>query len=464
MFRTELSKIFWHDFRTAGPSNSHRYQREERHMQFISTRGSAPPVSVSEAILKGLAPDGGLYVPESLPAFDRGLIDPEISGNLSYPETALAVLRPFFAGDFLESELEAVCREAFSFPVPIHWYNEREAVLELIHGPTAAFKDFGARFLAGTMERITEHEGTPLTILVATSGDTGGAVAAAFAGKRNISVKVLFPKGRVSARQEKQLTCWGENVQAYSVRGAFDDCQRMVKSAFMDPELSAARHLTSANSINSGRLLPQTVYYVYASVRYLAKTGKKPVIIIPSGNVGNSVGAYWAKAMGAPIERIVLAVNANTTIPDFLASGVYEPRESIATLANAMDVGDPSNMERLRHLFPSIEEIRENITAYSVSDGQIQETIGRIWQENGYAVCPHTAAGEYVRRTIARNSPAMSNSPTMVVATAHPAKFETIVEPTIGESVPIPPQLAELLHRPGSAAEIDPDSLAFLDD
>jgi threonine synthase len=419
-------------------------------MQCISTRGKAPGVPTSEAVIRGLATDGGLYVPEYFPVFSEELI--EAAGNiLTYQETAAAVLTPFFAGDAVEGELEDLCREAFSFPVSLHKLDGSRSVLELTHGPTAAFKDFGARFLAGVMETITRRDRRSLTILVATSGDTGGAVAAAFAGKQDITVKVLFPKGRVSARQEKQLTCWGGNVEAYAVRGAFDDCQRMVKEAFMNQELSRAYNLTSANSINLGRLLPQTVYYIWASARCLAETGQKPVWIIPSGNVGNSVGAYWAWAMGAPIERIVLAVNANTTIPDFLSSGVYEPRESIATLANAMDVGDPSNMERLRHLFPTIEQLRANVSAFSVSDEQIRQTIRTVWHEYGYAVCPHTAAGEYVRRMVA------DESQTIVVATAHPAKFETIVEPIIGQAVPIPPSLAELLDRKGEMKIIDPD-------
>lgn len=416
-------------------------------MKFASTRGRSPEVSAMDAILQGLAPDGGLYMPTELPVLSEKALDPAAK----YQQTAYEVLAPFFEGDPLESALKAICEEAFDFPVPLHYLNGSEAVLELYHGPTAAFKDFGARFLASFMERSYSVRRQPLTILVATSGDTGGAVAAAFHQKEHIQVKVLFPKGRVSARQEKQLTCWGDNVESFAVSGAFDDCQAMVKKAFMDPEMKERYGLTSANSINLGRLLPQSVYYVYASVQYKAKTGREPVFIIPSGNVGNSVGAYFAKEMGAPIRDIVLATNANTTIPDFLETGVYEARESIATLANAMDVGDPSNMERLRYLYETIEEIREKVSAYSVSDEQILASIGEMWEQNGYAVCPHTASGEFVRAHI------LNESDTIVVSTAHPAKFETIVEPVIGEELPIPEALSRLFDKQSICREIPAD-------
>ncbi len=422
-------------------------------MKFISTRGNSPEVSAFDAILQGLAPDGGLYMPEEIPELPVELFNPE----MSYQQMAYEVLTPYFIGDPLEGDLKAICDEAFDFPVPLHFLNDSEAVLELYHGPTAAFKDFGARFLASFMERSYEVRQQPLTILVATSGDTGGAVAAAFHQKNHIGVKVLFPKGRVSARQEKQLTCWGDNVASYAVTGAFDDCQAMVKSAFMNQELKEAHGLTSANSINLGRLLPQSVYYVYASVQYKAKTGKEPVFIIPSGNVGNSVGALFAKAMGAPIKDIILAVNENKTIPDYLASGVYEARESIATLANAMDVGDPSNMERMRFLYASIDEIRAQISAYSVSDALIKQSIAEVWNKYSYAVCPHTASGEYVRNHI------VEDSDTIVVATAHPAKFETIVEPVIGEELPIPEALSKLFHKESICKEISTEIEALFD-
>ena len=416
-------------------------------MLFVSTRGESPAISASEAILQGLAPDGGLYVPEYFPhiALEK------LSSVTSYPELAYEVLAPFFVDDELESELAEICVEAFDFPVPLHWHDGKDSVLELYWGPTAAFKDFGARFLAASMERLLKHRSRKLTILVATSGDTGGAVAAAFHKRPGIDVKVLFPEGKVSKRQQQQLTCWAENVDAYAVEGVFDDCQRMVKQAFMDPALVAEHGLSSANSINLGRLLPQMVYAFHASLEVLARTGKEPVMVIPSGNVGNSCGSYWAKVMGAPISRIVLALNANRTILDYLESGTYEKRSSRATLANAMDVGDPSNMERLTHLFGDFEQFSAEVSAFSVDDATITDTIRQVWEKHSYMVCPHTATGEFVRTSLGLSEP------TVVYATAHPAKFDTVVEPIIGETVPVPPQLAELLDKPSAFKSIPAD-------
>lgn len=417
-------------------------------MKFVSTRGKSKPVTISEAIMQGLAPDGGLYIPESFPLMDKLPVH-EIS---SYPELAFEVLSPFFEEDPLKPYLAELCLDAFNFPVPLVSLGDEAAVLELFHGPTAAFKDFGARFLATSMERILAlGESRPLTILVATSGDTGGAVAAAFADRNGISVKVLFPKGRVSERQQKQLTCWGGNIQAYEVEGSFDDCQKMVKDAFMDEKLSMAYGLSSANSINIGRLLPQCVYYVYASYLYYNTYGRKPVIIVPSGNVGNSCAAYWALTMGAPIERIVLSVNANTTIVDYLASGTYKARPSVQTIANAMDVGAPSNMERLFCLYPDIEAMRRFVSAYSVDDETIKRTIKEVYDMSGYILCPHTATGERVRRDH------FAQEPVIVVSTAHPAKFEQVVEPLIGTTIEIPENLAVLLGKRSQCNTIKSD-------
>ena len=416
-------------------------------MKFVSTRNASVHVSASEAILQGLAPDGGLYVPESFPSLALVNIH-EIS---SYPELAFEVLSPFFEDDILKDDLAEICIDAFSFPVPLVKLHDRQMVLELFHGPTAAFKDFGARFLASAMEKLLQKNPRKLTILVATSGDTGGAVASAFAGRKGIEVKVLFPKGRVSGRQQQQLTCWGGNIQAYEVDGSFDDCQKMVKDAFMDTELADAWGLSSANSINLGRLLPQSVYYVYASYLYHEAFAFKPTFIIPSGNVGNSCGAYWAFSMGAPIERITLAVNANKTIPDYLKEGEYKPRQSIATLANAMDVGSPSNMERLFNLYGDIGTFRKMVSATSVSDEDIQATIKAVHKETGYVMCPHTATAEKVRRSL----PVQDD--TIVVSTAHPAKFEAVVEPLVGATVPVPEALASLLAKESNFKSIGCD-------
>ena len=415
-------------------------------MKFVSTRGKAKAVTAGEAILQGLAEDGGLYVPETFPTL-RNLPVGEVS---SYGEFAFEMLAPFFEGDLLEHDLAEICVDAFNFPIVLNPLGPERWVLELTHGPTCAFKDFGARFLACSMEKLLEKHGRKLTILVATSGDTGGAVAAAFHGRKGISVKVLFPKGRVSERQKKQLTCWGGNIESYEVDGSFDDCQKMVKSAFMDASLKDWG-LSSANSINLGRLLPQSVYYAYSSYLFRAATGKKPIFIIPSGNVGNCTGAYWSFQMGAPIERISLALNANRTVLDYLESGKYVPRASVQTLANAMDVGAPSNMERLLNLYPRFEDFRKMVSATSVSDDEIRKTIKQTWDEDHYILCPHTATAERVRRD------KFADKPTIIVSTAHPAKFWTIVEPLIGSPVPVPQELQLLLDKPSSSRSIGCD-------
>ena len=410
---------------------------------YVSTRSvTGDKSTASEAILKGLAPDGGLFIPESIPRIPE---DFTLSKGAWY--AMYQAMKPYFEGDELEGDLEEIARNAFSFPVPFH-HNDGKDTLELFYGPTAAFKDFGARFLAFSMEKLLEKRNRDLCILVATSGDTGGAVASAFHNRKHLSVKVLFPKGRVAERQQKQLTCWNGNVESYEVDGTFDDCQKMVKDAFMDSSLSG---LSSANSINLGRLLPQMAYYVYASSLYKEIYGREAVFIIPSGNVGNSTGAFWAKAMGAPIKSIVLAVNANRTIPDYLETGEYRPRPSVETLANAMDVGAPSNMERLFAMFPSVEQFRENVASYSVSDDEIRRTIGEEYRESGHIICPHTACGERVRRDH------YADEDTVVVATAHPAKFERIVEPIIGGPVAIPKQLFDILQKPSAAKSIGTD-------
>lgn len=410
---------------------------------YVSTRSvTGDKSTASEAILKGLAPDGGLFIPESIPRIPE---DFTLSKGAWY--AMYQAMKPYFEGDELEGDLEEIAKNAFSFPVPFH-HNEGKDTLELFYGSTAAFKDFGARFLAFSMEKLLEKRNRDLCILVATSGDTGGAVASAFHNRKHLSVKVLFPKGRVAERQQKQLTCWNGNVESYEVDGTFDDCQKMVKDAFMDSSLSG---LSSANSINLGRLLPQMAYYVYASSLYKEIYGREAVFIIPSGNVGNSTGAFWAKAMGAPIKSIVLAVNANRTIPDYLESGEYRPRPSVETLANAMDVGAPSNMERLFAMFPSVEEFRANVASYSVSDDEIRRTIGEEYRESGHIICPHTACGERVRRDH------YADEDTVVVATAHPAKFERIVEPIIGGPVAIPKQLFDILQKQSAAKSIGTD-------
>ena len=424
---------------------------------FASSRGGAPTVSFGAAVLQGLAPDGGLYVPLSWPH----LAPPDFDGVSELPAIAGRLLAPFLEGDPLARELVPLAAEALDFPAPLVPLapDGRLSVLELFHGPTAAFKDFGARFLAGCFGCLRQGAERPLTILVATSGDTGGAVAAAFHQRPGVEVAVLFPKGLVSPTQERQLTCWGGNVRSVSVRGTFDDCQRLVKEAFRDAALATRTQLSSANSINLGRLLPQMVYYAAASLATWRAHRERASFIVPSGNLGNALACLWARRIGLPIGEVVLAHNANRTVPDFLASGEWRPRPSVATLASAMDVGDPSNMERLRALHAGIEELRAAVSAVSVSDDEIRARIVAGYRQFGQIWCPHTATAA---EAWARLPPeARRERRWVLAATAHPAKFREIVEPLIGRTVPVPETLAKLFARPAQCVEIDADGRAL---
>ena len=424
-------------------------------MKFVSTRGGSDPVTLSGAILEGIAPDGGLFVPERLPAVSL----PDFPRSAALPAIAEWLMAPFAAGDPIAAELAAICGEAFDFPaplVPLERARGRARVLELFHGPTCAFKDFGARFMAAAMARVARPRDRAITILVATSGDTGGAVAAAFHRRPSIEVALLYPKGLVSARQAQQLACWGDNVRTFAVRGTFDDCQRLVKAAFRDPALAAAHELSSANSINVGRLLPQMVYYAAASLEVWHREGRRANFIVPSGNLGNVTAGVWAREAGLPIGDIILATNANPTVTEFLDSGAWRPRASVATLASAMDVGDPSNMERLRALFP--DRLRDRISAALVTDDQIRATIRRDAEALGYVWDPHGATAAHVYHQLPE---ARLDEPWVLVETAHPAKFNEIVEPLIGREVPVPPALARLLSLPRQEQELDPTLDAF---
>ncbi len=418
---------------------------------FTSSRGAAPAIGFGAAVLQGLAPDGGLYVPVTWPH-----LEPQDFEDVSeLPAIAERLLAPFMAGDALAPMLASLAAEALNFPAPLVALepDDRLSVLELFHGPTAAFKDFGARFLAACFARRSRGAERPLTILVATSGDTGGAVAAAFHQRPGVEVAVLFPKGLVSPTQERQLTCWGGNVRSLSVRGTFDDCQRLVKEAFRDEALASRTRLSSANSINLGRLLPQTVYYAAASLRVWRAHGERASFVVPSGNLGNALACLWARRVGLPIGDVVLAHNANRAVPDFLASGEWRPRPSIATLASAMDVGDPSNMERLRALYPGLEELRAAVSACSVSDDEIRARIVAGYRQFGQIWCPHTATAAEAWERLPQQT--RRENRWVLVATAHPAKFREIVEPLIGHAVPVPETLAKLFARPAQCAEID---------
>ncbi len=407
-------------------------------MYYISTRQQTKPSRLSDAITKGLAPDGGLFIPKRLPTIDwQGW-----PITLSYPDFSTQLLYPFFEQDSLVPQLPDLSIDTFTFPVPLKKLDDTTFVLELFHGPTASFKDFGARFLARCLEAIS---GCQRTILVATSGDTGSAVASAFYHSHQHRVIILYPKGQISPVQEQQLTCWDDNILAFAVRGSFDACQQLVKSAFQQ----SLGNLSSANSINIGRLLPQMTYYAYTSVEFYRKHHISPGLIIPSGNLGHATAAYWAQAMGFPIREIVLSTNANTVLSDYLSSGDYTARPSIQTLANAMDVGNPSNFERLQYLFPTFEKFKQHVRAISVTDAEIGHTIQTIYQRFQYISCPHTATAFYARKKL-------NAQPWIVVATADPGKFSTVIEPIIQTTVPMSVNLRRLLNRKTTKREINP--------
>ncbi len=423
-------------------------------MQCISTRGG-DCVSIAEALQRGLARDGGLYVPERLPQFKVSDFD----GAQSLPAVATRMLRPFFDSSPLADAIGAVCNEAFNFAVPLVELPEASScVLELFHGPTAAFKDIGARFLAACLGRLRDPFAADVTVLAATSGDTGSAVAAAFHQRPGFRVAILFPDGRVSPRQAHLLSCFGDNVASYAVQGSFDDCQSMVKAAFADAELQTHCPLTSANSISLGRLLPQATYYAYSALLYWRLHGALLNFVIPTGNLGNGLAAIYARSMGLPIGDIVLGTNANRVLPDFLATGEYRPAPGIATIANAMDVGAPSNLERLRALFGLHTDLAAQVSATSVTDDCIRARIVRFHAEQGMVICPHTAvAAELLAGLRDRGD----RRPWCIVATAHPAKFESVVEPLIGAAVPIPASMRQWLERPAQAQPLAADAAAL---
>ncbi|MGK7295261.1 MAG: threonine synthase [Candidatus Wenzhouxiangella sp. M2_3B_020] len=418
-------------------------------MDYTSTRDPDLRTDAAAALQAGLAPDGGLFVPTALPRFDASVLDP----GISLPECAGNVLAPFFDGSDLAEHLDAICRDALDLRLPIEALDAAGPtwIMELFHGPTAAFKDFAARFLARAMGALRPDASALRTVLVATSGDTGAAVAAAFHDQPGFRVVILYPDGRVSARQAHQLGAFGGNVRAFRVQGSFDDCQRIAKQALADPSLVAERGLTSANSISIGRLLPQISYYALAATRL---SGHAPIdVVVPTGNLGNALACVLARDIGFPIRRILLATNANRTLPEFFAGADYAGRPGLRTLANAMDVGDPSNFERLAWFYRDRDPRDADIVAESIDDDAIRACIRREFRRSGRIVCPHTACAlEYAERL----REAGDESPLLIAATAHPAKFETVIEPIIGEPVALPPALADLLERPSTSEAMDP--------
>jgi len=421
-------------------------------MDFISTRSNTP-VSIDMALTAGLAPDGGLYIPTAVPPSTL-----EHAGA-TLAQTAQALLAPYFAQSRLRAELPAICATAFDFAAPLRpLASGNDYLLELFHGPTAAFKDYAARFLAECLARLRDPAAPPTTILVATSGDTGAAVGAAFHKRPGFNVVILYPDGRVSPRQAHGLECFGDNVRTFRVAGTFDDCQRLVKQALSDESLRSRVSLSSANSISLGRLLPQTAYYAHTALQFHAQQGMPLNFIVPTGNLGNALACWLARRMGLPIGEIVLASNANDVLPRYFAGAAYEPHPTVATLANAMDVGAPSNFERLRWWHHDDAELRAAMRARAIDDAGIRATVAAAPHRHGVVPCPHTAVA---LRVLERLREAGDAKPWAVVATAHPAKFDGIVEPLVGHSVKVPPALAAWLARPAHGEPLAADYAAL---
>lgn len=411
-----------------------------------STRDRSSKATFAQALTRNLAPDGGLFIPEKLEPFQ----DIEALLALPWQERCIEIITRLLGDEFNRNDLAEVAREAFDFPVPLVQVDENLFSLELFHGPTLAFKDFGARFLARMLSLEREQSGTtgPLTLLTATSGDTGAAVARAFWKLPGIRAVVLYPKGRVSPLQEKQFASLGDNVLALAVEGSFDDCQALAKTCFADRELSSSLGLTSANSINIARLLAQTLYYFEA----VARIGKPPVIAVPSGNFGNLCAGLLAQRLGLPVRAFVAATNANTTVPDYLETGSYHPRPSVATLSNAMDVGAPSNWERIESLFENDwNALRATLRWGSRDDEGTRQTIREL-DSQGYLCDPHGAVAYAVLRE--HLEPGETG---IFLATAHPAKFKEALEPVLGRAIPLPATLQEVAERPLLAEAIPAD-------
>lgn len=439
-------------------------------MRFVTTRslraqatGQAldRPVSVSlrTAMLEGLAPDGGLYVPESIEPWR----DTEIArlSERTLTEIAYRALRPYTRPELDATTFEAVVVEALNFPIPLVEVEPGIFALELFHGPTLAFKDVGARTMARLLASVDTGD-QPLTVLAATSGDTGSAVAHAFHGVPHTRVVVLYPDGRVSPTQEAQLTMFNSedgNVRAYAVDGSFDECHKLTKEAFANAEVRRTVRLTSANSVNIGRLLPQMVYYFHAIAQAQQMApGAPAVICTPSGNFGNLTAGLIARRAGLPVAKFVAATNINDVVPAYLEQGLFEPRASVQTLSNAMDVGNPSNFERMRWLYnDSLDAMRADIVGCRHTDDEVKTTIRRVYEERGYLLDPHSAIAYMGVKNYLRDAPSGDRGTIGIfLATAHPAKFSEVVEPVLGRPIDVPPALADIVARPRHVLKIGP--------
>ncbi|MGE5350492.1 MAG: threonine synthase [Acidobacteriota bacterium] len=419
-------------------------------MQFYSTKDKSLRVSLKEAVLQGIASDGGLFMPEFIPPLSGGFIK-SLSG-MSFQEIAYEIASHFVENEIPQSDLKRIAGDAFNFPVVVKSLSDNLAVLELFHGPTLAFKDFGARFTSRLMSYFLQGEKKEITILVATSGDTGSAVANGFYNTEGIKVVLLYPSGKVSNIQEHQLTTIGGNVTALEVEGTFDDCQRLVKEAFMDRDLSERVNLSSANSINFARLLPQSFYYVYAWSKLKTKDNEI-IFSVPSGNLGNLTAGLMASEMGLPVKRFIGAVNQNSVLSDYISSGKLTIRPSVQTISNAMDVGNPSNIARIFDLYKdSYEEIKKVIFSTSISDERTKKAIAEVYEYFSYIIDPHGAVAYEALMEYPENL--RGNAVSVILETAHPAKFPEVIEEAIKVKVETPERLMDAMNKKKEAVKI----------
>ncbi|MFK5889387.1 MAG: threonine synthase [Flavobacteriaceae bacterium] len=418
-------------------------------MLYKSLNNKSAKVSFKEAVIKGIAADRGLFFPENIKPLPDSFF--KNIAQYSNEEIAYELIKQFVGDEIPTEALKDIIKDTLSFDFPLVKIENQVSALELYHGPTMAFKDVGARFMARCFAHFNKNSTNEVTVLVATSGDTGGAVASGFLGVKGINVVILYPKGKVSAIQEKQLTTLGQNITAFAVEGTFDDCQEMVKTAFLDTDITDKKQLTSANSINIARWLPQMFYFVFAYKQLKDKT-KAPVFAVPSGNFGNICAGMMAYKLGLPVKNFIAATNVNDVVPNYLTTGKYLPKISIATISNAMDVGNPSNFIRIQHIFDnSLENLKEILYSESFTDDATRVALKKLYKENNYIADPHGAIGYLALKSYLEKGPDCEG---IFLETAHPVKFLDIVEPVIGKKIAIPKQIEAVLHQTSKAETI----------
>lgn len=419
-------------------------------MNYFSLNHKAPVVSFKDAVINGLAPDNGLYFPSSITPLSNELFN--TIETLSYPEIAYETIKQFILPEIPEAQLKRIVTETLSFDFPVVPITKNISTLELFHGPTMAFKDVGARFMARCLGYFNNDTTNEVTILVATSGDTGGAVANGFLGVKGVRVVILYPSGKVSKIQEKQLTTLGQNIVALEVDGVFDDCQDMVKTAFLDEELTSKLRLTSANSINVARWLPQMFYFMFAYKKLKVKH-KNIVFSVPSGNFGNICAGMMAQQLGLPIKHFIAATNANNSVTEYLKTKLYQPKPSVQTISNAMDVGNPSNFVRIQEIYKNnFEVLKQNLSSFSFTDQETKESLKEIFKMTGYVADPHGAVGYLGAKAYLKNQP---DAHCVFLETAHPTKFLDVVEDSVEYKEKLPKQIKAILNKKKKSIPID---------